>query len=72
MKNVTHDNYMDGFLTEPQARARVHVSRRTFDRWRAEGRIPTVKAGKRRVLFHWPSVEAALLKLQTQGTPTHN
>ena len=43
---------------------RVPVSRRTLSNWRREGKIPFVNVGGRRVLFHWPSVEQALLRAQ--------
>jgi hypothetical protein len=31
--------------------------------------IPSVRLGGRRVLFHWPSIEAALLRKQKGGVP---
>jgi len=51
------------FLDEKQILARLPVSRRTLFNWRASGKIPSVKIGRRN-LFHWPSVEAALLRIQ--------
>ena len=54
------------FLTESQVLERIPVCRRTFYDWRAKGLIPAIKAN-RRVLFHWPSVEAALLRMQRGG-----
>jgi hypothetical protein len=35
--------------------------------WRTTGKIPCVRLGGRRILFHWPSVEAALLRHQHGG-----
>lgn len=57
------------FIDEPEALNRLPVSRRTLANWRTEGKIPYIKAGKR-VLFHWPSVEAALLRTQRGATAT--
>ena len=53
-----------GFIDEKQLLARVPVSRRTLYHWRETGKIPYVNLGGRRVLFHWPSVEQALLRYQ--------
>jgi hypothetical protein len=55
-----------GFLNQKQLLARLPVSRRTLFSWRASGKIPHVKIG-RRILFHWPSCEAALLRRQHGG-----
>jgi hypothetical protein len=55
-----------GFIDEKQLLARLPVSRRTLFSWRVSGKIPHVKIG-RRVLFHWPSCEAALLRRQRGG-----
>jgi len=52
-----------GFIDEKQLLARLPVSRRTLFSWRASGKIPHVKIG-RRILSHWPSCEAALLRRQ--------
>jgi hypothetical protein len=52
-----------GFIDEKQLLARLPVSRRTLFSWRVSGKIPHVKIG-RRILFHWPSCEAALLRYQ--------
>jgi hypothetical protein len=54
------------FIDEATCLGRVPVSRRTWYAWRMAGKIPTVKIG-RRSLYHWPSVEAALLRLQRGG-----
>jgi len=52
-----------GFIDQKQLLARLPVSRRTLFSWRVSGKIPHVKIG-RRILFHWPSCEAALLRYQ--------
>jgi predicted DNA-binding transcriptional regulator AlpA len=56
----------EAFLDEKQILVRLPVSRRTLFNWRASGKIPHVKIGRRN-LFHWPSVEAALLRQQHGG-----
>ncbi len=57
-----------GFIDEKELLKRLPVSRRTLFAWRETGKIPCVKLpGGRRVLFHWPSVEAALLRKQIGG-----
>ena len=56
-----------GFIDEKQLLARLPVSRRTLFNWRMTGKIPCVRLGGRRILFHWPSVEAALLRHQRGG-----
>jgi predicted site-specific integrase-resolvase len=55
-----------GFINEKQFLARVPISRRTAFNWVQSGKLPCVKIGRRK-LFHWPSVEAALLRQQRNG-----
>jgi hypothetical protein len=57
----------DTFLDEKQILARLPICRRTLFSWRQSGKIPHLKIGRRN-LFHWPSVEAALLRQQHGGT----
>jgi hypothetical protein len=57
-----------GFIDEKELLKRLPVSRRTLFSWRTTGKIPFVRLGGRRVLFHWPSIEAALLRMQTGGS----
>jgi predicted DNA-binding transcriptional regulator AlpA len=56
-----------GFIDEKQLLAKLPISRRTLFNWRTTGKIPCVRLGGRRILFHWPSVEAALLRHQRGG-----
>jgi predicted DNA-binding transcriptional regulator AlpA len=56
-----------GFINQKQLLARLPISRRTLFNWRTTGKIPCVRLGGRRILFHWPSVEAALLRHQQGG-----
>jgi predicted site-specific integrase-resolvase len=58
-----------GFIDEKQLLTRLPISRRTLFNWRVSGKIPCVCLGGRRILFHWPSVEAALLRHQRGGQP---
>jgi len=58
-----------GFIDQKQILARLPISRRTLFNWRTSGKIPCVRPGGRRILFHWPSVEAALLRHQQGGQP---
>jgi predicted site-specific integrase-resolvase len=53
-----------GFIDEKEMLLRLPISRRTLFNWRFAGKIPFVNLGGRRVLFHWPSVEQALLRHQ--------
>jgi hypothetical protein len=55
------------FIDEKQLLARLPISRRTLFNWRKTGKIPCVRLGGSRILFHWPSVEAALLRYQRGG-----
>ncbi len=56
-----------GFIDEKQLLSRLPVSRRALFNWRNSGKIPSVRLGGRKILFHWPSVEAALLRHQHGG-----
>jgi hypothetical protein len=55
-----------GFIDAKQLLKRLPISSRTLFNWRTTGKIPTLKIG-RRCLYHYPSVEAALLRLQCGG-----
>jgi predicted site-specific integrase-resolvase len=57
-----------GFIDEKTLLERLPISRRTLFAWRESGNIPCVRLpGGRRVIYHWPSVEAALLRKQKGG-----
>jgi len=51
------------FLSENELLTRLPISRRTCFNWIQQGKLPVVKIGRRK-LFHWKSVEAALLRIQ--------
>ncbi len=55
------------FIDEKELLKRLPVSRRTIYSWRTSGKIPSVRLGGRRILFHWKSVESALLRQQQGG-----
>jgi predicted DNA-binding transcriptional regulator AlpA len=61
------DRELKTFLAEKELLKRLPISRRTLFDWRTSGKIPCVRLGGRRILFHWPSVEAALLRQQRGG-----
>jgi hypothetical protein len=52
-----------GLLTTAEILGMLRISRRTLHEHVRKGTIPVVKLGHR-TIFHWPSVEAALLRLQ--------
>ncbi len=55
----------DGFIDESQLRRRLPLSPRTLYNWRVSGKLPHLcLPGSRRVLYHWPTVERALLRFQ--------
>lgn len=55
------------FLTTSQLQKNhLPLSRRSIYDWRMKGIIPSVQVGGK-ILFHWPSVEAALLRRQNGG-----
>jgi predicted site-specific integrase-resolvase len=66
-KQITAPAETPGFITTEQFLQRVPISRRTLATWRMEGKIPFVNVTGRRILFHWPSVEAAMLRNQKGG-----
>jgi len=58
-------NAQDGFISERELRQRLPLSGRTLYSMRTSGRLPFVRLpGSRRVIYHWRSVEAALLRQQ--------
>lgn len=56
-----------GLINEKQFLQNVPVSRKTLWKWKADGLIPYIKIG-RRCLYDWPTVHAALLRMQRGGT----
>lgn len=55
----------NGFIGEHDVLQKVPVSRKTWSNWKNKGYVPFIRQpGSRRVLYHWPSVESALLRLQ--------
>ena len=51
------------FIEDDELRRRIPMSRKTAFEWRRKRILPYVQTG-RKILYHWPSVEAALLRLQ--------
>lgn len=56
------------FIDECEMLKRLPISRRALFQWRASGKIPYLRVTGRRILFHWPSVQSALLRMQQGGT----
>jgi excisionase family DNA binding protein len=54
---------LKAFINEKELLQRIPVCRRTIYNWIRNGKLPCVKIGRRK-LFHWPTVEATLLRLQ--------
>jgi hypothetical protein len=47
---------------------KLPIGERTARKWTRLGLIPSIRLpGSRRVFYHWPSVEVALLRLQRGG-----
>jgi hypothetical protein len=59
--------YERPFLTVAELQKKIPVSRRTIFSWRKAGWLPSVQAGGAKILFHWKSVENALLRQQRGG-----
>jgi hypothetical protein len=60
---------LKAFIDERELLRRIPVSRRTAFTWVQNGKLPCVKINRRK-LFHWPSVEQALLRQQRNGGET--
>ena len=54
----------DFLTTKELLKTRLPVTRRTLFAWRKAGWLPAVDTGGGKLLFHWPSVSAALLRHQ--------
>jgi hypothetical protein len=57
----------EGFLDATALLKRVPISRGTLRNWMSNGSIPFIRAKGRRLLFDWPSVREALLRMQRGG-----
>jgi hypothetical protein len=58
----------EGFLSFEQLLPKLPVGDRSAREWTRRGILPSIRLpGSRRVLYHWPSVERALLRLQRGG-----
>jgi|ERR1035441_1594976 hypothetical protein len=56
-----------GFIDNGEMLRRVPVSLGTLQNWRRAGKIPYIKGPGRRIFWHWPTVEQALLRMQRGG-----
>ena len=55
------------FIDTKTLRGMLGVSVGTIEAWRRAGKLPFVRMTGRKILFHWPSVEAAILRMQRGG-----
>jgi hypothetical protein len=60
----SRENPLPEFIDEEELLRRIPICRRTLFEWRKQKKIPFVQVGPRRIIFHWPSVKAALLRFQ--------
>ena len=56
-----------GFIGNDELLKRLPVSIGTLQNWRRAGKLPFVKLSGRRVLYHWPTVEQAILRMTKGG-----
>ncbi|MCX6929650.1 MAG: helix-turn-helix domain-containing protein [Verrucomicrobia bacterium] len=54
------------FITTEELLAKLPICRKTLFNYCDNGKLPYVKLG-RRIIFHWPSVQSALLRQQRGG-----
>lgn len=55
-----------GFINDAELLRRIPVCKATLKNWRTRGWLPYIKAGAR-ILYHWPTVRAALLRRQREA-----
>ena len=55
------------FIDESELLRHLPMSRRTVFNQRLKGEIPFIRLAGRRIIYHWPSVQAALLRKQRGG-----
>ena len=57
----------EGFIDTKELSRRLGCSTGTIQNWRRSGRLPYIKTPGRLVIFDWPSVKAAILRMQRGG-----
>lgn len=60
------------FITTNELLTKLPVSKRTICKWVAEGKIPCIKLSARKTLFHWKSVQDALLRNQRENATSQD
>ena len=55
------------FITTEQLMARLPVCSKTLRNWRVGGKLPYIALNGKRCMYHWPSVQASLLRAQRGG-----
>jgi excisionase family DNA binding protein len=64
-KNETSTNGAEAeFVTPKEVADRLKISLGTVSNWRKTGKLPWINGPGRLVRFHWPSVTAAMLRMQ--------
>jgi len=67
MKSVVNDTASQSataeqtFIDQPELLRRLGICRKSAQNWERAGKLPVVKVFRKK-LYHWPSVEAALLR----------
>jgi hypothetical protein len=59
----TPNPVLAGFIEEPELQRLLPLSRRTLANHRKSGKLPFCRLG-RRILYHYPTIEATLLRQQ--------
>ena len=54
----------EGFIDAKELARRLNCSVGTISNWRKSGKLPWINSPGRLVLFDWPSVREALLRMQ--------
>ena len=57
----------EGFIDTEELSRRLNCSVGTIQNWRRSGKLPYIKTPGRLVIFDWPSVKVALLRMQRGG-----
>jgi predicted site-specific integrase-resolvase len=61
---ATSENISADFITSKELLRRIPICRKTLSGYVKAGKIPSVRLGGRKLLFHVPSVTEAILRFQ--------
>jgi hypothetical protein len=62
--SATSENISADFITSKELLRRIPICRKTLSGYVKTGKIPSVRLGGRKLLFHVPSVTEAILRFQ--------